>query len=290
METPLNFLKSIEFQHAQQRKSIILNQIKKIDKEFKSSITTQDFQHKNVIASNIVVSISGNSDKKIVFGAHYDIWPKSGGINDNGTAVFILLELIKYALSISDLEFSLDFVFFDLEETKQLGAKEYVRQANMSKIVSMINLDMCGIGDTIIFNDSSPSFPQLSIFIKNICIEKSIKYKILTILPPGDDIPFQEAGIFSISLAIVPEITIPTIERLAYITRSKGFSWIKIKNSVKFMVDMIKGVPMLNTMHSNTDTVDTISIESMKKVSQVIQKLLSEINLRAKKEEFTQEI
>jgi len=283
MDSPIKFLKSIEFQPADVRKNIILNSIKKLDKKSKFSIRTQDFDHKKTNASNIIVSLVGNSEKKIVIGAHYDIWPKSGGINDNGAAVLILLELIKFSLTISDLEYSIDFAFFDLEEKGQLGAKEYLKQENNSNIIGMINLDMCGIGDYVIFNETPTTFPQLSAYMIKACIENDIKHKILTTLPPGDEIPFQKAGINSVSLAIVPEITLPIVERLAFITQSKGLKWARIKESVKFMFDMIKGYPLLKTMHSSTDTIDTISNESMEKVYLVVQKLLVEINLVQKK-------
>ena len=278
MKDPLEFLKNIEFQPANFRKSILLDSIKDIDTQNKFSVTIQDFPYKKEEFSNIVVTATGKSQKKIVIGAHYDIWPNSGGVNDNGAAVFILLELIKLALTLSELEYTVDFVFFDLEEKGQIGAKYYLNQEQQSDILCMINLDMCGIGDYVIFNETPSQIPLLSSILEKTCKEHSIQYKMFSNLPPGDEIPFQNANIPSISIGIIPEVTIPAVEHLAVATRAKGFSWNRIKKSVKFMFDMIKGTPVLETMHSKSDTVETISVESMEKVYLVVGKLLSEIN------------
>lgn len=277
MKDPLEFLKIIEFQPAFSRKSTLLDSLKDIDTQNKFSVNIQKFVHKKEDGFNVIVNATGKSKKKIVIGAHYDIWPKSGGVNDNGAAVFILLELIKRALTLSELEISIDFVFFDLEENGQKGAKYYLEQEQVSEIYCMINLDMCGIGDYVIFNETSSQDPQLSFMLKKICKDNDIHHKMLPNLPPGDEIPFQNCNIPSISIAIVPETTIPAVEHLAVTTRAKGLSWERITNSLKFMIDMIKGTPVLETMHSKNDTIETITIESMEIIYGTVGKLLIEL-------------
>lgn len=277
MKNSLEFLKSIEFQPAIFRKSIILNSIREIDTQNRLSVNIQKFLFKKEDCSNIIVAATGKLLKKIVVGAHYDIWPKSGGANDNGAAVFILLELIKLVLTIPNLENSVDFCFFDLEEKKQRGAKEYLKLEQQSEILCMINLDMCGIGDYIIFNETLSDFPHLSSMLEDICTVNKLHHRMLLNLPPGDEIPFQNADIPAISIGIVPEVTIPIVEQLALMTSTKGITWKKIKKSVKFMLNMIKGYPVLQTMHSKDDTVETVSVDSIQKVYRAISILFTEI-------------
>ncbi len=129
------FLQQIESKPASDRKRTILNLLNDILGS-KSIITKQEFEYKREIRTNIIVSFTGKSEKKHVIGAHYDIWPNSGGVNDNGAAVFILLKLIE-TFSISNiLDTSIDFVFFDMEEKHQTGAKEYLTREKSTTIIS----------------------------------------------------------------------------------------------------------------------------------------------------------
>jgi hypothetical protein len=101
---------------------------------------------------------------------------------------------------------------------------------------------------------------------------------MLQTLPPGDDLAFSNQGILAISLAIMPKSVIPTVIRLANVTRTKKFTWSRIKDSVGFMFDMIKGQQVLETMHSSKDTVATLSQESIQLVHKVTRKFLLAIN------------
>ena len=276
MQLPTEFLQQIENKPASERKEIILNLLNDISGYSQFAVKIQEFEYKKEIRTNIIASFTGKSEEKHVVGAHYDIWPNSGGMNDNGAAVFILLKLIENISSFSLLNTSIDFVFFDMEEKHQTGAKEFLTQES-STILSMINLDMCGIGDYVVFNQTSEDFPALSTKMTHYCEKNSLNYKILPMMPPGDDIPFRNQNINAISIAIIPQIAIPVVERLAYITNSKGLKWKKLTESVKFMFDMIKGVPMLNTMHSSADTIDTISVKSIDTVYSVTLQLVKSL-------------
>ena len=275
LQSPIEFLTKIESVPASKRKDILLSYIDSVHCESNISVRSQEFLYKKEERSNIIITVPGSSDKKYVIGAHYDIWPKSGGVNDNGAAIFILLQIVKDILDLSNNPITLDFVFFDLEEKRQIGANEYLKHENIENIIAMINLDMCGIGDYVIFNDTSNNPPALSTKLEQICGETKINYKKLPLMPHGDDIAFRNHDIQAISVAIVPLVVIPVVERLAYISSTKGISWKKITDSVKFMVDMIKGgVPVLETMHTKRDTVDTISIKSMETIYSLVKKFI----------------
>lgn len=149
---------------------------------------------------NIIVKIK-RSSPKIVLAAHYDTFKNSSGANDNASGVCILLKFIEnYINSFPNIpEASLEFVFFDHEETGLLGSKAYLNRVNESDILTMINIDTCGIGDTILLSpkknlDGSTLGSVVSL------VSKSDKYnvKILDKLPPSDEQSFDQKGIPSI--------------------------------------------------------------------------------------------
>ena len=274
IENPIHFIQEIEFKNNVQRQGIICDKLK----QYQILPKIQKFTVKKKDGENIIVIVPGISKQKVIIGAHYDIWRKSGGANDNGAAVYILFQLILHFAKMDDLNYTFEFIFFDWEESHLLGSKMYLESENLDDILAMINLDMCGIGDTLIFNQAvNEKFP-LSSILHSICDNESVLHSMLQHLPPGDDLAFSKQGILAISLAIIPHSVIPTVIRLANVTRTKKLTWSRIKDSVLFAFDMIKGQEVLETMHSSKDTVDTLSQASIEIVYMVTQKFLLAIN------------
>ncbi len=277
MIAELEFLQKIEFQPNYIRHAIILAILPTLSDLQSPQVQNQSFTKKKRQGSNIIVSFTGQSTRKFIIGAHYDIWPKSGGINDNGAAVYILLQLIQYLSTFSKLQYSYDFVFFDWEEKGLLGSKFYLENASSDEIIEMINLDMCGLGDTLLFNQTPASEIDLATQLKTICLTQNLKYQILPSLPPGDNLSFEKQGISAVSIAIAPLITIPLIKHLALLFQYKGLTWKRIKSAMAFMIGMIKGYPLLDTMHTKKDIIETISSESMAQVFTLVSQLLLKI-------------
>lgn len=106
---------------------------------------------------NIVIPLSqyskNESDKKIVFMAHYDAVPGSTGANDNGSSIAILIAFAMEVIGCgSDLP--MEIVFTDKEETGGYGSRLYLKQCK-DQILEVINLDTCGVGDDIVTCDWS---------------------------------------------------------------------------------------------------------------------------------------
>ena len=88
----------------------------------------------------------GDSNKKLVIGAHYDS-VATKGVEDNGTGMSLLLELAK-RFKDTETPLTLEFCFFDGEETQdKAGSYFYLANTEMSDILCYINLDSLGAGD-----------------------------------------------------------------------------------------------------------------------------------------------
>jgi len=79
---------------------------------------------------------SSDEQPGLLFCAHYDAVPGSGGYNDNAAAVCILIELAK---TLRQEGIGADFAFFDGEETGNSGSKLYVSQLDRKSVAGVIN-------------------------------------------------------------------------------------------------------------------------------------------------------
>lgn len=91
----------------------------------------------------------GNSEKRIVIGAHYDC-AETYGCEDNGTGVSLALELAKRFAN-TETNLSLEFCFWDGEEFRGMaGSYLYLEQVeDIQNIFCYINLDSIGSGDNM---------------------------------------------------------------------------------------------------------------------------------------------
>ena len=79
----------------------------------------------------------------LLFCAHYD---GSFGANDNAASLCILIALAK---ELKSRNLPARFAFFDGEENCNAGSRLYAAQMDKSAVTGIINLDVCGFGDTI---------------------------------------------------------------------------------------------------------------------------------------------
>ena len=108
---------------------------------------------------NVIAELNNDivDDSVLVIGAHYDTTPWSAGANDNGSGVAAALTLAE-ELADDELPFDLRFVFFGSEETGLHGSNYYageLSQAELDRILAMINLDVVATGDLQVFGDES---------------------------------------------------------------------------------------------------------------------------------------
>ena len=95
------------------------------------------------ISQNVVLTVPGQTDVKMVVGAHYDtvFYP---GASDNASGIALLLESAQRMLNI-DNHYTIVYVFFGAEEVGLLGASYYVDSLTREQhenILFMINADV----------------------------------------------------------------------------------------------------------------------------------------------------
>jgi hypothetical protein len=153
---------------------------------------------------NIIVRL-GHATPRLVLGAHYDSVPGSAGANDNAASVAILLSLLRDYRH-RPLRLPCDIVFFDLEESGSWGSRAYVRRFAAEQILAMINLDVCGVGNTLLLGprkncDDWPLQPAIRVIVE----QQALPIRIVEHLPPGDEQSFEAVGIPNLSVTILPD-------------------------------------------------------------------------------------
>ena len=210
---------------------------------------------------NIVVSFHEERVPRLVIGAHYDSVQGSTGANDNGAAVAILLGLLAHFRH-APPTIPLDLVFFDLEELGGKGSLAYVEHTPKQRILAMINLDVCGEGDTILYA-ARPHIEAGPLSSPLRAVEQTGRFpsRVVDRLPPGDDLSFQQAEVPTISVCILPadevELLISTVEAMHNHRQPEAIP------------------PVLETMHNGPrDNIDTVQERAMQTVLHWLQAVL----------------
>lgn len=197
--------------------------------------------------SNVIMTI-GSGDSDIVLGAHWDaVWVGenvlSGGIIDNGCSVIILMRIVE-KLQKMELNHRIKVVFFDMEEIGLLGAADYAQRHKDDNIHYMINLDVCGAGNTIFFGNREPGGNnQIFTTLKKVCLEKDINFVEFPKFYACDEKPFLALGISSIMISLAPEADVHYLWLLINGPEGGGFK------------EGYSPSGYLKSMHSSNDTV-----------------------------------
>ena len=148
---------------------------------------------------NVIVRV-GPDAPRVLIGAHYDTHEGSCGANDNAAAVCILLALAE---ELRARGVPAEIVFFDGEETGMTGSKLYARGMDRKAITAMINLDMCGYGDTVVVRRKKNDRTLAPLFDKQRL--KRFSGREVNYLPPSDDASFISERMGTASVAVMPE-------------------------------------------------------------------------------------
>ena len=193
----------------------------------------------------------------LLFCAHYDAVPGSFGANDNAAALCILIALAK---TLRDGNVSARFAFFDGEETDQAGSRYYVSQWDRQAITGVINLDVCGYGDTIaVYDRGNGKKAPVSAFCRRETLSAHngvlVKY-----LPKSDDASFSGLRIPAISVAILPRWDIQYLKALSNL--GSGF----LGQPPEFQM-ILEQMEVTTTMHGGfRDSPEWVEPEAMNRV------------------------
>ena len=150
---------------------------------------------------NVILDIPGKNGKYIVFTAHYDSTSLSQGSYDNMSGSIGLLGILE-ALSKTQTNYGLRFIWCGSEERGLLGAKAYVAQheEELKDIVLCINLDMIGciMGK---FAACCTTEEKLVGYIQYLSAELGFSCHTYQDVYSSDSTPFADKGIPAVSFA-----------------------------------------------------------------------------------------
>ncbi len=195
----LSYVRRIAVADQPARREALLALLRELDSPF-VHYRDQRAEHR---PENIMVRLGGDGPR-LVIGAHYDSVPGSTGANDDAAGVAVLLGLLGMYLR-ERPPVPVDIAFFDLEEVGLAGSRVYLERVGPDNILAMINLDVCGTGDTVLLGprrhvEAGP----LRSPIRTVVNGGAFRGEIIERMPPGDDRAFEQAGVAAISVAMLP--------------------------------------------------------------------------------------
>ena len=278
MDSIIDFIKTIEMKDNNERRSKIIEQLELMSCDY--IVQTYLFMDSPKEGHNIIVKL-GDSEQKIVIGAHYDVAQGGGGANDNGSGVGILLKFIEGFKAFDELSNSIEVVFFDHEETPESGAKYYVDHSDKAYITGMFNLDICGMGDIIVFDDKGRSDSPIVESVIEAIESLDYDHSVLRELPASDERQFEEVGISNIQLCVIPEEDIVFVKKLVAAQKELRSAIQKGELSPREADVRIKemiggaGLPkLLRVMHTPDDLSIHLSEQTLMMVLDVLWKAI----------------
>ena len=150
-------------------------------------------------SQNVILTIPGQSEQKIIVGAHYDTLPYPGA-SDNASGTALLLESAQRMLHL-DNYYTIVYVFFGAEEIGLLGAYFYydnLTRQQRDNIVMMINADVLFEGEFFFYGagyagDQGPGTNHVSQQVNAIAQQVRDTHGIeIATLPQGIFLPSDQ--------------------------------------------------------------------------------------------------
>ena len=210
---------------------------------------------------NVVVGF-GSGPPRVVVGGHFDAdrlddGTLSQGMVDNGAGVLVLLRVAE-TLRHAELQGAVHVVFFDMEELGLLGSRAYVEALDPAPDLVMVNVDIVGYGDTLLYGPGplSPEHP-LAGHVHRVCARHAVGCVGTARMPPSDDRSFQRAGIPAISLAVLPA---EEAHRL----------WLVLNGDLSDTLRAALAPPILQTIHTDRDTADKLEPAALTRAARIV--------------------
>lgn len=202
---------------------------------------------------NVVVTL-GEGSREVVIGAHYDAariqdGSLSKGAVDNAASAVILIHLAQM-LAAEKLPFRLRVVWFDMEELGLLGSKEYVQKHASDKTSAMLNFDVNGYGNTVLFGPDRRDNAEVRHTLVRTCATEDITCVPFPQMPPGDDQSFVSAGIPTVSIGVLPAIEAHQV-------------WLMMNAGANSGLATGMAPPIFRTIHTAGDTPDKVNGDTM---------------------------
>jgi Zn-dependent M28 family amino/carboxypeptidase len=198
---------------------------------------------------NVVVTIGDGRDH-VLIGAHYDaVYLPDGNVSrgavDNAASAVVLVRLAE-ALRRDRPPVAVRLVWFDMEEAGLLGSQQYAAAHATDMPMAMLNFDINGYGDTVLFGQPQGSnAPALAGVMAAACAATAIDCLRSPHMPPGDDRTFGKAGVPTLSIGVLPAI-------------EAHQAWLTFNAGAKSGLAPGAALPIMTIIHTPNDTIDKI--------------------------------
>jgi hypothetical protein len=196
------------------------------------------------LSSNVIATKRGESDSRVVVGAHIDTKATAPGANDNASGVGVVLELAR-DLHDADTTATIEFVLFGAEEMTDsdpdhhhYGSRQFVEALTAERsaaLVGMISVDMVGYGSEFTVRTMNHGPQLLRDMVKAYSIEHGLpaRYaKDTSTYGWSDHEPFELAG--------YPAVWLEWREDPAYHTARDTYAHVS-ESAVQRTGDMLLG-------------------------------------------------
>lgn len=202
-----------------------------------------------VSGRNVTATIGGGHEE-IVLGAHYDAAYLADGTLGPGAidnaASCVALARVAAILSQHEPPRRIRIVWFDMEEVGERGSRHFVLAHGTDHIHAMLNCDVIGYGETILFRVAEQAKdPWLGRVFERTCTSESMDCLRCDDLPPSDDRPFAHAGVPTLSIAGLPREEARQL--VSYLGRRDPSP-----------VSQSPGPPILRIIHSRSDVAENV--------------------------------
>jgi hypothetical protein len=208
----------------------------------------------------------GHGEPLVIFAAHHDAVPGSPGANDNAAAVAILLGLARRLLSDPPSRIRVRLLFTGSEEICYLGARCYVKEADLEGLAGVLSLELCGIGDQLAVWDVVPPFercPFLACFSRaaeSLGFRAQETYHLVGRVPVfgSDHRPFAALGIPAFGLTVAPGEAGEALRRFVFNPWKAAFH------------QFLDRPPPFDTYHTRSDRSEDLDRAAMYRVHEVL--------------------
>ena len=237
-------------------------------------------EEKAVPVENIVVSFQPGQTPRRVLGAHYDTHEGSTGANDNASGAGVLLALAGELAQRGDAP-AVDIVFFDGEETGRAGSKYYLSQLAEGAASAMVNLDVCGYGDTLCVR-ARKRVDALGPFLEKKRLAAHAGQAVCY-LPESDDVTFTKGHVPALSVAMMPRWDTAIIASMRDYTGV--FSALGLPPELR---DQLARMEVMSTLHGGSR--DKVSFLSQTALETVYDYLLDALYAPVKRRSLLQKL
>ena len=232
-------------------------------KKYQFEPITQTFTAQGTEYKNIIASYNEEKQKRIIVGAHYDVFGNQPGADDNASAVAGVLETARMVgAKKPDIDYRIDFVFFCLEEppffaTPHMGSYVHAKSISQFKkdIIGLINFEMIGYFHDGVqkypFEDLRLSYPEKANFIAVVGRKAyhDFNQKVYELMKCGAGIDVQM-------------IDHPMVENMAGMSDQRSYWEFDIP---ALMINDTSFVRNPN-YHQISDDIETLSFDHMREV------------------------